>query len=291
MKILNYGSLNLDLTYQVDHLVRPGETLAAASFTRYCGGKGLNQSVALAKAGACVYHGGKIGYDGAPLLEALTAAGANTQFVFPFDGPSGHAMIQVDSQGQNSILLFGGANREVQKQEIHEALHSFTAGDWLLLQNEINEIPYLMEQAKEKGMHIAFNPAPMEESVKAYPLHLVDLFVVNETEAMELTGETREEEALAAMEKMFPHATHLVTLGSKGSLCSQAGKHYAVSAEKVKAIDTTGAGDTYIGYFLAMIMEGKELQNAMEIATHAAAIAVSRPGASPSIPYRKEVLT
>ena len=289
MKILNYGSLNIDLVYRLDHLVLPGETQAAQSFDRFCGGTGLNQSIALAKAGAKTLHAGKVGQDGEMLLNALREAGVDVSPVVVGQVPSGHAVIQVERSGQNSIIICAGANGCITEGEIDATLARMDAGDWILLQNEINNTPSIIRKAKARGLKIAFNPAPMDEGVKAYPLDLIDLFVVNETEAAALTGLTEEADALAAMERTYPNAIHVVTLGSRGSLCSANGQRYAVEAKKVQAVDTTAAGDTYIGYFLALLMEGKSVDVCMETATRASAIAVSRMGAAPSIPLRAEL--
>lgn len=288
MKVLNYGSLNIDLVYRLDHLVLPGETQAAERFDRFCGGKGLNQSIALARAGAKTLHAGKIGPDGEMLLSALREAGVDVSPVTVGQEPSGHAVIQVERSGQNAILIYAGANGCISEKEIDAALSRMEKGDWLLLQNEINSIPAIIRKAKARGLRIAFNPAPMDEGVKTYPLDLIDLFVVNETEAAALTGLAEEEDALTAMEQTYPSAIHVVTLGSRGSLCSAGGQRYAVEAKKVQAVDTTAAGDTYIGYFLALLMEGKSVDVCMEMATRASAIAVSRMGAAPSIPLRSE---
>ena len=289
MKILNYGSLNIDLVYRMDHLVLPGETQAAQSFQRFCGGKGLNQSIALAKAGAPTRHAGNVGGDGGMLLEALKEAGVNVDAVTVGEEPSGHAIIQVERSGQNSIIIYAGANGCVTGEEIDKALADMEPGDWLLLQNEINNIPLIMEKAKKRGLKIAINPAPMDEKVKTYPLDLVDLCVVNETEAAALTGLTDEADALAALERTYPDAIHVVTLGSRGSMCSAGGRRYTAEAKKVDVVDTTAAGDTYIGYFLALLMEGRPVEACMETATRASAIAVSRMGAAPSIPLREEL--
>ena len=289
MKILNFGSLNIDLVYRLPYFVRPGETLAAEAFQRFPGGKGLNQSVALARAGARVLHAGKVGADGGLLLRTLREAGVDVSPVAVGQEPSGHAIIQVERSGQNSILIYAGANSCITEAEMDAALSRMETGDWLLLQNEINGIPAIMEKAKARGLKIAFNPAPMDPGVKGYPLELVDLFVVNETEAAALTGLTEEADALSAMERTYSNAIHVVTLGSRGSLCSTNGQRYAVEAKKVQAVDTTAAGDTYIGYFLAFLMEGAPVDVCMETAARASAIAVTRPGAAPSIPLRSEL--
>lgn len=289
MKILNFGSLNIDLTYRVNHLVMPGETESAEQFQRFCGGKGLNQSIALAKAGANVLHAGKIGQDGNFLLQALCEAGVDTSSVVVSDVPSGHAIIQVDQSGQNSIIIYAGANGCITEDEVDLALNRLVPGDWILLQNEINQISSIIHKAHTRGIKIAFNPAPMNEVVKTYPLNLVDLFVVNETEATALTGFTAGKDVLASLEQTYPNAIHLITLGAQGSICSQHGHRYQTAAKRVPVVDTTAAGDTYIGFFLALFLRGYSIETCMNIATTAAAITVSKQGAASSIPTLKEL--
>ena len=140
MKVLNFGSLNLDYVYQVESILIPGETQASKSRQIFCGGKGLNQSIALAKAGIPVYHAGLIGEGGEPLLEVCKENGVNTEFIRQIPGPCGHTVIQVDENGQNCILLFGGSNRSMTKEFVDTVLNSFEEGDIILLQNEINEL-------------------------------------------------------------------------------------------------------------------------------------------------------
>ncbi len=292
MKILNFGSLNLDFVYEVGHFVRPGETLGALSYAKFCGGKGLNQSIALAKAGAKVLHAGRVGQDGLMLKAKLEDSGADSSLVEVGQGPSGHAIIQVSREGENCIILFGGANMEISKAQIGSAVGRLSKGDFILLQNEINSIPEIMRAASEAGLKIFFNPAPMSAEVKGYPLDLVGCFVVNEIEGAELSDcdSQSHEEVLAALKAKFPKADILLTLGSKGALFAGAGASGSVmvQAEKVKAVDTTAAGDTFIGYFMAALSEGSGPEAAMRLASKAAAITVTRKGAADSIPFRKE---
>jgi len=294
MRILNFGSLNLDFVYEVDHFVRPGETLGALSWSRFCGGKGLNQSIALAKAGAKVLHAGRVGKDGLVLKEKLEEFGADSSLVEIDDGPSGHAIIQVSREGENCIILFGGANMKIGKAQVSSALSKLSKGDFILLQNEISSMPEIMRLASAAGLKIFFNPAPMGPEVKGYPLELVGCFVVNEIEGAELSGlaeSSSPEQVLASLKAKFPSADILLTLGSKGALFSAAGSKddVMVAAEKVKAVDTTAAGDTFIGYFMACLAEGAAPEAAMRVASKAAAITVTRKGAADSIPFRKEL--
>ncbi|MBR2850985.1 MAG: ribokinase, partial [Anaerotignum sp.] len=155
MKVLNIGSLNLDYVYQVDHIVQPGETEASFDMNIFLGGKGINQSMALAKAGVKVYHGGMIGEDGQPFLDACKEYGVNADYIKMIEGKTGHAIIQLDKDAQNSILLYGGANQKLTEDFVDEVLSHFEKGDILLLQNEVNLLPYIVEQAYAKGMQVA----------------------------------------------------------------------------------------------------------------------------------------
>ncbi|WP_102050128.1 ribokinase [Pygmaiobacter massiliensis] len=293
MKILNFGSLNIDNVYQVDHFVRKGETISSKSLTLFSGGKGLNQSVALGSAGAKVWHAGSIGKDGLFLLETLRTAGVNVSCVRVLEeGKTGNAIIQNDAEGDNCILLYGGANQRITREQIDETLSHFSAEDFLVLQNEVNELHYLVQKAHEKGMRIVLNPSPMDEKIFEINLSLVDLFVLNDLEAAELTGGTGTEPAtmLALLQRKFPSACFVLTLGPQGAYYADAKQTIWQEIYPAKVVDTTAAGDTFTGYFLAAILEGKSVKASLDLAAKAAAIAVSRPGAAPSIPKLDEVL-
>ena len=294
-RFLCFGSLNIDYTYRVPHFVGAGETLAASEVKTFCGGKGLNQSVALAKAGAEVCHAGSIGTDGTCLIEALNKAAVNTDFVAVLpQEKTGHAIIQNTADGENCILLFGGANRCITKEQIDTVLCHFGSGDTLVLQNEINLIAYLIETAKQKGMTVAFTPAPMKKEVRRYPLESVDYILLNETEARALCATKNDQllgrDALAErLSTLYPHTCFVLTLGGAGALYIHGKERIFQSAFQVKAVDTTAAGDTFAGYFLQSIAAGEKIEEALKTAAAAAAVCVTRKGASPSIPTRKEL--
>jgi ribokinase len=289
-KVLNYGSLNVDHVYRVDHIVRPGETIAGQSLDVFAGGKGANQSVALAKAGAEVMHAGKVGKGGEWLVERLAALGVDTRFTRIAAEPTGHAVIQVDAGGENAIFLFPGTNRQQARPEIDEALAAAPAGSVVLLQNEINDIPYIMEEARRRGLAVCLNPAPYGPEIAAYPLDLLDMIVFNETEGEGLTGRADPDAILAALGARLPNALLILTLGAQGVACRPpAGAVVRVPAVRARVLDTTAAGDCFIGYFLAAHLRGEPLRQCLETACKAAAICVSRPGASDSIPMRAEV--
>lgn len=289
MKVLCYGSLNIDYVYQVPHFVRPGETLSAQGFSIHAGGKGLNQSIALARAGLSVAHGGRIGTDGQFLLDKLRDNRVDTRHVTVASGVTGHAIIQVEPSGQNCILLHGGNNQQIEAAEIRRALEAFTAEDMLLIQNEVNNPEGLIRLARERGMQIVMNPAPMDEAVRTLPLEAVDLLILNEIEGQLLTGE---KEPAAMAERLLsrnPQGRFLITLGTEGAYYRDAAQECRQPAHKARAVDTTAAGDTFTGYFLAGLQEGLPVPEAMSLASRASALCVERPGAADSIPYRHEL--
>ena len=295
MKVLSFGSLNIDYTYKVDHFVQKGETLSSESLQVFSGGKGLNQSVALAKAGVDTYHAGAIGEDGRFLLEVLKDAGANTDMVtVRTDVRTGNAIIQNDKEGDNCILLYGGANQAITDEQIDETIAHFEEGDFLLIQNEINGLERILAKAHEKGMKAVLNPSPMNEKILKLPLEYIDYFILNEVEAGQILGETLEEgyDGRLLAEKLrakFPHAAVLLTMGADGSVYMDGQQIVQQKAFRVKAVDTTAAGDTFTGYFLGGLTGGKSVAESMEEASKASAIAVTRKGAAPSIPTRSEL--
>ncbi|MCI9011270.1 ribokinase [uncultured Oscillibacter sp.] len=293
MRVLSFGSLNIDYVYEVPRFVGGGETLPALSLRRFSGGKGLNQSVALARAGLEVRHAGAVGRDGLFLLEELRAAGADTRYVEVLEDVStGHAVIQRTPAGENCILLYGGANRRITREHIDRVLSDFGPGDALVLQNEISELPYLAEQAKKRDMIVALNPSPMEEGLLSL-LPSAGYLILNEIEASQLLrglGKPVPEAGEALAEALPSSATIVLTLGPQGSLCAAGGRLIRQAAVPVRPVDTTAAGDAYTGFFLAGALSGRGVEWAMEYASAAAAIAVTRPGAAPSIPSREEVL-
>lgn len=215
MKLLDFGSLNIDHTYQLPHLVRPGETLASDSYHKSEGGKGFNQAVALAKAGQEVYLAGAIGQDGLFLRDYLQELGVHTEHLCVLDAPTGHAMIQLDAEGQNCIILFGGTNGMITEAMIDEVLADFGAGDYLLLQNEISHVDSIICAAHAKGMHIILNPSPMSPELLTWPLELVEWFILNEIEGADITGKTQPEEMLDELLRRYPACHVVLTLGER----------------------------------------------------------------------------
>jgi len=290
MKVLNIGSMNLDLVYSVDHIVQPGETEASYALDTFLGGKGLNQSMALAKAGVEVWQGGMIGEDGQPFLDACKEYGVHGDLIRAVPGKSGHAVIQRDKNAQNCILLYGGANQQLTEEYVDEVLSHFAAGDILLLQNEVNMMPYIVDKAHEMGMQIALNPSPFNEKLDEVDMKKISIFLLNEVEGSQVTGLTDPDEIIAKMLEMFPQARIVLTLGKDGAVYADAGQKHFQPIFKVKAVDTTAAGDTFSGYFLAGLLDGMPVPEILKMSAKASSIAVTRAGAVPSIPYRSEVM-
>ena len=289
MKILNFGSVNIDFTYRVPHFVRPGETLSARSVSRNAGGKGFNQSVALARAGCEVFHAGHIGPDGDFLLDLCKRYGVNTDCLTKIDLPTGNAMIQVDDNGANCILLYGGANQTIKVDFISDVLSRFSPGDMIVLQNEISCMNEIMAMASEAGLRIAINPAPMNDNISPESLALAEWIILNETEAEELTGVSEPALQLKELNRRFPKSAFLLTLGVHGAICRRGEETYCIGSCRVDAVDTTAAGDTFAGFFLAALARNENIETALLSATRASALAVMRQGAAQSIPSLEEV--
>ncbi len=292
MKALVFGSLNIDYVYRVPHFVAKGETLSSFSLEKYCGGKGLNQAVALSRAGMDTWMAGAVGEDGDFLLEELRSAGVDTSLVCRGTIPTGHAIIQNSPDGDNAIVLFGGANRSVTKEQAQEVLRHFARGDLLLLQNEISSLQAIVSLARERGMRIALNPSPMDAPLIRELLKDVDLLLLNRVEAAQLLGEESgtAESRLEKLHEEYPEITIVLTLGEDGSLLRGKDLKLRQRAFPVRAVDTTGAGDTFTGFFLASLLQSSDAARALRCAAAAAALAVTRPGAAPSIPRLDEVL-
>lgn len=290
MKILNFGSLNLDYVYNVDHMVTEGETLCSDDLNLFCGGKGLNQSIALARAGAKVFHAGLIGSEGGVLTDTLCSSGVDCRYVREVPGRSGHTIIQVDKSGQNCILLYGGANRSVTAEFVDEVLDGFGPGDLLLVQNEVNMLDRIIDGAYGRGMEIALNPSPFDGNLDICDMSKISVFLLNEVEGFQMTGETEAAAILDRLAELYPQAEIVLTLGGDGCMYQKGSLRCAQAACSVKAVDTTAAGDTFTGYFLAARAEGLAAEDCLRLASKAAAIAVTRQGAAPSIPLRSEVI-
>ena len=289
MKLLNFGSCNIDYVYQLDHIVVAGETESSSELKIFPGGKGLNQSIAVSRAGTEIYHAGAIGKDGEMLLNLLKENGVNVKFLKTLDEKTGHAIIQVASSGENSIVIHSGANGCIDKEYIDFVLANFSSNDFLLLQNEISNIEYIIDKAFEKGMKIILNPSPINERIKLIDINKISYLILNQTEAQALTGCSEESSSLEYFKKNHPFTRIILTLGKKGSIYMGDNQKYYQPSYQVDAVDTTAAGDTFTGFFISGLIKGLSLKNNMKIASCASAIAVTRKGAAPSIPTYLDV--
>ena len=289
MSVLNFGSLNIDHVYQLHHIVAPGETIAAEQLCFVPGGKGLNQSIALAKSGADTYHAGCVGYDGGTLLEQLASAGVHTQSIRKLDMVNGHAIIQVNEDGQNSIIIFGGANTALTRKIVDEIFAETDKPELVLLQNEISQVTYIAQLCGERKIPLAFNPSPFSEALRAFPFETVRYLLINETEGKQITGKGDPQEIAAALLEQYPDMKVVLTLGGSGVYYRDKETELRQDGFRVKAVDTTGAGDTFTGFFLGNILQGKPVTEALRIACAAGALSVTKPGAAPSIPGQEEV--
>lgn len=289
LKILNFGSMNLDYVYRVDTFIQPGETKSSQSLMINCGGKGLNQSIAAAKAGNKVLHCGIVGKGGEMLENQLKDNGVDVSLLSHLQEQCGHAIIQVDDQGQNCILLYGGTNQLLTKEYISDSLDAFGKDGLVLLQNETNLVGHIISEAHKRGLKTALNAAPMEEGVKSYPLELLDWLIVNEVEGKQIAECESDDDIIGILREKYPHCSVLLTLGSRGARCYADGKEYRIGCYDVEVVDTTAAGDTFSGYFLYGVLNGKSIPYALLLATTASAIAIGKSGASDSVPYLTQV--
>ena len=289
MNVVNFGSLNIDHVYAVDHFCRAGETIHTKSYTQNAGGKGLNQSIAVSRSGQKVHHAGLLGPEGTRLAELLSGSGVDLRYLKHTDVPQGHAVIQVQPDGQNCIFLYGGSNQAVTPQEIDEVLMQLNAGDYLLLQNEIANLTYLLRAAARRGLRVVLNASPISDELLNADLSGVNWLVVNEIECAAMAGCGDAQAGYETLKQRYPSLGILLTLGSEGSVSWKDGTEVRQCAYPVKAVDTTGAGDTFMGYFVGCLAQGMERQTAMQYASMASAISVTRPGAAASIPLMDEV--
>lgn len=288
MKFLVFGSFNIDKVYLMDRLPEKGETLTCEKYEIHVGGKGLNQAVSLAKSGAVVYAAGQVGTDGKFLLDFLSASGVNTELVKITDTFSGHAVIEVDRNGQNQMILFPGANREITSDYCDKVLENFSAGDLVLMQYETSQVEYMIEKAHEKGLLVALNPSPFVDVLKGFDYSKVDYLILNESEGQSITGKADTQTVVKKLLEISGGAV-VLTLGGDGAVYADKNEYVYVPAFKVNAVDTTGAGDTFTGYFLNEILSGVKADKALKTASAASAIVVGKSGAAETIPERKAV--
>lgn len=289
MKILSYGSLNIDQVYRVEHIVKAGETISVLNFFQNPGGKGLNLSIAISRAGSKVYHSGLVGNDGEILLKTLEDNDVDITYVDKITGQSGQAIIQVSNDGENSILVNGGSNLKHSHESIDRVLFSFNKNDIIILQNEINNIKYIIDKAYEKGLTIVLNPSPFNKIINDIDLRKIDYIVLNEIEGKLLTKKDNPVDIINKLLTSYLNIKVVLTLGAEGVYFGSSEEIIKVDAYKTSVVDTTAAGDTFLGYFISQIYNKSTTKKALEIASKAASVTVSRNGASNSIPYFSEL--
>lgn len=280
MTVYNLGSINIDHVYRVPHLPAPGETLSALNYTQGLGGKGANQSVAAARAGAHCLHIGAVGPASDWVLIALERYGVDLSHVAQLEVATGHAIINVDPGAENAIVIYPGANRALSPAMAAAALAGAAAGDTLLLQNETTAQAEAAALAASKGLRVIYSAAPFDISAVRAVLPHVSLLVMNEIEAEQLRTELGR----------LPGCDCVITRGARGAeWISASSEPLFVPAFVVTPVDTTGAGDTFIGTLAAGLDRGLDRAAAMRRASAASAIQVTRPGAAPAIPLATEV--
>lgn len=294
MSVLVFGSVNIDRTFRIPRWIECGETISSLSLSTQAGGKGANQAASLARAGGSVKLAATIGPDGLWIKNKLDSYGVDTSLMRVKENTfTGTATILLDEKGRNSIVLYGGGNRENDEEYIKKVFQSFGEGDWLVIENEINNLHLIIESARERKMRICFNPSPFEKELLSSDWSGIDLIVVNEVEIAQLMkGKSGSwKEILTSAHALFPASSILLTLGEEGSmfLDRKEGEIISRAIIRTDVVDTTGAGDTFLGYFLSSIIRGLTPSDALERATRASSIAVSRAGAMDSIPLRGEV--
>lgn len=289
MKILNFGSVNIDLNFKVDHIVRPGETISSTNFTKSPGGKGLNQSIALSKVNENVYHAGKYGQDGEFIKKILEDNGVSTNFLEKSEKNTGNALIQIDKNGENSIVLYKGANYDIDKNFVDKVLENFSKGDCIVLQNEISSLKYIIDKAYHKKMKICLNPSPINEIIFDLDLNKLNFLILNETEAKDISKFSDKDEIIKFFRKTYPNLKIILTLGSKGSIYFDKNQIIKQKPYLVKARDTTGAGDTFMGYFVGLYFDGNSIENSLNLASKASALACTKNGSQESIPNLKDL--
>ncbi len=284
MSIYNLGSINIDHLYRLPHLVTSGETLAAESYQIGLGGKGANQSIALVLAGAEVFQIGALNRSDTIWLEQLADKGVDTRYIHLLDAPTGHAIVMLDvKSAENQIVIYPGCNQLITQLQIDQALEGAKPDDWALTQNETVLEEYFFTQAKQKGLMCSYSAAPFDPERVAKLLPMTDLLVVNEVEAEALS------KTLGVSTEHLEIDHLVITLGSRGARYQGIDGNWQLPAPPVEAIDSTGAGDTFLGFMLAALSQKKPMREAMELAIAASALQVTRLGTAAAIPTLDEV--
>lgn len=288
--IVNFGSINIDHVYCVPYFVRPGETLPSIELKTDVGGKGANQSVAIARAGVKVAHLGRLSISNKWVVDFLASTGVDVEHIKLIDEPSGHAIIQVDAQGENAIILHGGANRSFELSALESILDDHEDAEYLLMHYECNSLEQALELAAHRNIKVVLNPAPMTSNIKNLSFDKLDTLIVNQGEAEALCQAADLDQIIEELSALSPRLRVVITLGAQGAVLPSGEQVTRASAPiGLDVLDTTGAGDTFVGYFLAGIIDGLSDKESLHRACKAASIAVTKPGALASIPKHTEL--
>lgn len=288
MKILVFGSFNIDKVYKMPRLPEKGETLYCSGYEIHVGGKGLNQALAFAFAGADAVVGGKVGADGRYLTDYLERNGIDISEI-DFSGEfTGHTVIEADPEGQNQMILFGGANREIGEEYCDRLLKKHGDAELILMQYETSCVEYMLKKAHSLGIKTAFNPSPFVDKLKEIDYSCVDIIILNEFEGKSISGESETENVLKALADLGCREV-ILTLGADGAVYYDGETSVYCPAFKVNAVDTTGAGDTFTGYCLYELLSGAAPEKALLTGCAASALEVTKYGAAETIPHSDEV--
>jgi len=295
-KLVVIGSLNMDIVSRIEQFAKAGETIHSSHLAYFPGGKGANQAVAAARFGADCTMIGAVGSDGFAdqLIEQLQSGGVHTEHVLRMEGPSGTAFIMVNESGENIIVVSEGSNGKLSPQAVDKHI-PWEQAYAVLLQNEIpwETTCHIIASAKQANVPVWLNPAPAR-SIPAELWGDIDTFIMNETEAALITGMPvhHAESAKAAAELLIKRGAKqvIVTLGEQGCIYTNVeGEHISLKAYNVQAVDTTAAGDTFIGVYAAARHKGETVEAALSYAVAASALAVTQHGAQASIPTKQQV--
>lgn len=289
MKVLVFGSLNIDFIYKLEHIVMPNETIKSTTCEVSAGGKGLNQAMAFAKTGLPVYIASNLGKNGQVLADTLSSGNVDISLLNHVDEDSGEAIIQVDENGNNAIIVCGNCNEHITEEYIESVFSHFDKGDILVIQNEINNLDLIINTAKDKGIILVFNPSPFNHVIKTLPMNKIDYLFINEVEGKQLTSYDDEKCIVEHILKDYPEMKIVLTLGERGAVYADKCEYIYEPAKKVEVVDTVGAGDTFTGYFIYGVESGKTVKESLQMAATASSIVIGRHGAGNSIPTLNEV--
>ena len=283
MTIWNLGGINADYVYSVPHIPTPGETLDGSNRRVFLGGKGANMSVAAARAGTHVCHIGAVGSDGRWAVDRLMEYGVDPRAIEEIETDTAHAMIFVAEDGENGIVVYPGANREIPEQTLKQALTQAETGDWFVTQNEVNLQTAGVKLAYDMGLNVAYAAAPFDAKSTEPLLPFLHFLILNEIEAKQLKAATGKGPNELNVKDV------IVTKGGDGAIWFGPKGQVHIPPVPVTPVDTTGAGDTFTGYVLAGLDRGQPMEQALATAAKAAAIMVTRHGTADVIPDLKDV--